>query len=159
MENIAKGLIDERKNVVSRLRDYEKIYRELKAMLFNIDSTLRHFGYYPDGGVAPKKPMSSGLFYQGEMPRLVLSILRENPDGIGLRYIVEAVCHRKGWDTYDERFSCELRLKVSRSLDYATNFEGNRQVFLHSRVWRGSHPCLHPYIFHGRLAAHLPSGR
>ena len=117
MESVAKSLIEERRNIVSRLRDHEKICRELKATLSNIDSTLRHFGYYPDGGKAPKKPMSAGLFYKGEMPRLVLSVLRDNPDGIGLRYIVEAVCHRKGWDTDDERFNAELRLKVSRTLD------------------------------------------
>ena len=117
MEIVAKNLIDERKNVVSRLRDHEKICRELKGTLHNIDKTLRHFGYYPDGAVAPKKPMSAGLFYKGEMPRLILSILRENPEGVGLRYIVEAVCHRKGWESDDERFNRELRLKVSRTLD------------------------------------------
>ena len=117
MENVTKSLIDERRNVVSRLRDHEKICRKLKATLFNLDKTLRHFGYYPDGAIAPKKPMSARLFYKGERPRLVLAILRDHPEGIGLRYIVETVRHRKGWETDDERFNRELRLKVSRTLD------------------------------------------
>ncbi|MEO1150715.1 MAG: hypothetical protein AAFW83_06955 [Pseudomonadota bacterium] len=117
MEIVAKNLIDERKNVVSRLRDHEKICRELKTTLTHTDATLRHLRYYPDGAIDPKKQMSAGLFYKSEMPRLVMSILREKPDGIGLRYIVEAICHRKGWDIDDERFNAELRVKVSRTLD------------------------------------------
>ena len=117
MEQVAKSLMDERRNVVSRLRDHQKICHDLTTTISHIDATLRHLGYYPDGATAPKKPLTAGLFYKGEMSRLVLSVLRENPDGIGLRYIVEAICIRKGWETDDKRFNRELRLKVSRTLD------------------------------------------
>ncbi|WP_428410465.1 hypothetical protein [Hyphococcus sp.] len=82
-----------------------------------MDATLFHLGYYPDGTEAPKKPMAAGLFYQGELPRIMLTLLRKNPDGLALRTIVEMVCQQKGWETDDTRFNRELRLKISRTLD------------------------------------------
>ena len=117
MEPVAKTLISERKNVLSRLRDHEKIVCDLRTTISNLDATLFHLGYYPDGALAPKKSMAAGLFYKGELPRIVLTLLRRNPDGLGLRHIVRMICEQKGWETDDKRFNRELRLKVSRTLD------------------------------------------
>ena len=117
MESVAFTLIKERKNVLSRLRDHEKIVCDLKTTIANLDATLFHLGYYPDGALAPKKPMAAGLFYQGELPRIVLTLLRKHPNGLGLREIVELVCEQKGWEKDDKRFNRELRLKISRTLD------------------------------------------
>ncbi|MEM9014538.1 MAG: hypothetical protein AAGB02_05460 [Pseudomonadota bacterium] len=61
--------------------------------------------------------MAAGLFYKGELPRIVLKLLRENPDGLGLKAIVQKVCQQKGWETDDKRFNRELRLKISRTID------------------------------------------
>ena len=117
MEPVAHALIKERKNVLSRLRDHEKIVCDLRTTISNLDATLFHLGYYPDGGFAPKKPMAAGLFYRGELPRIVLTILRKHPDGAGLRLLVELICEQKGLEKDDKRFNRELRLKVSRTLD------------------------------------------
>ncbi len=117
MEPVAQALISERKNVLSRLRDHEAIVCDLKTTLAHIDATLFHLGYYPDGAEAPKKTMAAGLFYTGELPRIVMQLLRAHPEGLGLREIVDRVCFQKGWDNDHERFNRELRLKVSRTLD------------------------------------------
>lgn len=118
MEMVAASLIKERKNVLSRLRDHERIVCDLQTTIAHIDATLFHLGYYPDGALAPKKPMAAGLFYKGELPRIVLTLLRKHPDGISLRDLVEMVCDQKGWENDDKRFNRELRLKISRALDH-----------------------------------------
>lgn len=116
-EIIVSTLIKERRNVLARLRDHENIVCDLKTTIGHIDATLFHLGYYPDGSEAPKKSMAAGLFYQGELPRIVLTLLRKHPDDLGLRALVEMVCHQKGWEADDTRFNRELRLKISRTLD------------------------------------------
>ncbi|MGE0184132.1 MAG: hypothetical protein AB7F91_17850 [Parvularculaceae bacterium] len=116
-EPIVSALIKERRNVLARLRDHEAIVCDLKTTLSHMDATLFHLGYYPDGAEAPKKPMAAGLFYNGELPRIMLTLMRKNPDGLALREIVEMVCQQKGWETDDTRFNRELRLKISRTLD------------------------------------------
>ena len=63
------------------------------------------------------KPMAAGLFYHGELPRIISRLLREHPDGLTLKSTVEMVCRQKGWDIDDTRFVREIRLKVSRTLD------------------------------------------
>ena len=117
MEIVASTLIKERRNVLARLRDHENIVYDLKTTLAHIDATLFHLGYYPDGADAPKKSMAAGLFYQGELPRILMKLLREHPDGLALREMVQMVCTQKGWDTDHDRFNRELRLKISRTLD------------------------------------------
>ncbi|MEX6632325.1 hypothetical protein [Hyphococcus lacteus] len=117
METVVKSLINERRNVVSRLRDHENIVYDLRTTVSHIDATLYHLGYYPDGQEAPKKSMAAGLFYKGELPRIILTQLRKHPDGLGLRHLVELICDQKGWEKTDKRFNRELRLKISRSLD------------------------------------------
>lgn len=117
MEIVASTLMKERRNVLARLRDHEGIVCDLKTILAHIDATLFHLGYYPDGAEAPKKSMAAGLFYQGELPRILMKLLRVHPDGVALRELVQMVCTQKGWDTDHDRFNRELRLKISRTLD------------------------------------------
>lgn len=117
MEIVVSSLVKERRNLVSRVRDHEAILQDMKRTLVHIDHTLRHLGYYPDGTEAPKKNMAAGLFYTGELPRIILSLLREHSDGLPLKDILHLVCVQKGWDTDHHRFNKELRLKISRCLD------------------------------------------
>ncbi|MFC3302419.1 hypothetical protein [Parvularcula lutaonensis] len=103
--------------MLSRLRDHEAIVADLRTTLSHLDATLFHLGHYPDGEPAPKKPMAAGLFYHGELPRLILRMLRQHPKGLGLKTMVEMMNAQKGWAGDDERFNRELRLKISRTLD------------------------------------------
>lgn len=68
MEPVALALIKERKNVLSRLRDHERIVCDLQTTVAHIDATLFHLGYHPDGALAPKKPTAAGLFYTPHSP-------------------------------------------------------------------------------------------
>ena len=117
MDQVTSQLVKERRNVVSRIRDHETILQDMKRTLNHLDATLRHLGYYPDGTEAPKKNMAAGLFYTGELPRIILKLLRDHPEGLPLKEIVRLVCVQKGWDTDHQRFNQELRLKISRALD------------------------------------------
>ena len=117
MEHIVSGLIDERRTVAARLRDHMEEVQSLERLLTGIDEVLRHYGHYPDSKEKPKQKLSIGAFYKGELPRLVVSILSEAPDGLPTRDIVTAVCHRKSWRANDKAITDDLRHKVSRVLD------------------------------------------
>lgn len=76
--------------------------------------------------------MAAGLFYQGELPRIVLGLLRKHPEGLGLRFLVEMICDQKGWERDDTRFNRELRFLLLRSelvlirLSWARSHHGTR---------------------------------
>jgi len=70
MEPVAQALINERKNVLSRLRDHERIVCDLQTTIAHLDATLFHLGYYPDGAFAPRNRGRQGCFILANYPAL-----------------------------------------------------------------------------------------
>ena len=116
MDLVVAGLVKERRNVLSRLRDHERLCRELELSLVTLDATLKHFGHKPDGSYIPKQALSAGLFYTGELPSMVLRILRDS-GGLTLPDLLSEICRQKGWETDNQPLRKAIRAKVTKLLN------------------------------------------
>ncbi|NHK26673.1 hypothetical protein FF098_001970 [Parvularcula flava] len=134
MDNVISELLKERDALRARIRDHERKAYEMRQTLKSLDATLIHLGHTGPGFEDPaKRKLTDGLFYSGELPRMLMRVLRANPDGLTLRKMTEQVCAEKGWELDDARFYGAVSSKVSRNLD---KYKKRGLVELYDGAWR-----------------------
>ena len=124
MENdpVIHGLLRRRSEIAGSIVHLESQVSNLRADLLHLDSTLRILGCdVADLSLPVRKACTSGLFHRKELSRLVVSLLRENTDGLQACEIAIAISRDKGWETDDKRFQVALTDKVSRALSKLKN--------------------------------------
>ena len=138
-DKVISGILKEREALRGRIRDVECQAGKMRETLHHIDATLRHLGYETAklSSRKTKKPLASGLFYTGELPRMILRILRAHPNGLQLRSLCEQICAEKGWQIEEPNFYPALSEKVGRTL---TKYRAKGAIDRHGRqgesVWR-----------------------
>jgi hypothetical protein len=96
--HVVSALREKRAELSGEVRKIEKTLHRLKVMLQSIDNTIRVFS--PDldpATIEPKRPRHrSGLFKQGELPRLCADQLRASDGPISAQDMMHAICAAKG---------------------------------------------------------------
>jgi hypothetical protein len=98
------ALIEKRAEMSGEIAQLEERLGQLRASLVHLDSTIRLFEptFRPEV-IAPKaKRERAGWFSEGDLPRIVLDILRLAPEPLTVREITLVVMERRGFSANDE---------------------------------------------------------
>ena len=116
--HVISGLLDKRAHVAGEILHAETALKERRAQLIALDVVIRMF--VPDCDpetIPPIRPKASpNLFFKyGELPRLVINILRKAGEPLLLDQVVNAVIDAKGL-TVDRKVRRHIRDTVRVAL-------------------------------------------
>lgn len=108
------ALKDKRARLAGELIEARKRIADLQADIKTLDAALKIFGHATE--VKPIKPRTV-LFARNELKRLIIAIMRENPDLKSNREIAEEIIRRKDWEmTPDFIRNIQNRVKDCRKM-------------------------------------------
>lgn len=109
------ALMRRRNELAGEVKHFQDMAEAKRRDLDHINQTLVIMGY-PVPGTKPKAVRTSGLFFKGELPRMILEQLRTAPEGITARQIAVQITEAKLWEP-EPNFMSALTAKVGRQLD------------------------------------------
>jgi hypothetical protein len=114
---VISGLLDKRAHVAGEIFHVEGALKQRREQLIALDVVIRMF--VPDCDpetIPPIKPVSPNLFFKyGELPRLVIGVLRKAEGPMLLDQVVNAVTEAKGL-TVDRKIRRHIRDTVRVAL-------------------------------------------
>ena len=114
---VISGLRDKRARIAGEIHQAEGALKQRRKQLATLDAVIRMFTPNCDPDMIPPiKPVSRNLFFKyGQLPRMILSILREAEGPMALDRIVDTVIEAKDL-TVDRRVMQHIRDTVRATL-------------------------------------------
>src|SRR5919205_2011165 len=112
------ALVRKRAEVAADVVACEERLKQLRADLFHLDAALRLLdpSARPDGIAAKRSRRQNGWFSTGELPRIVLDVLREAPEPLTVPEVALAVMERRGLDAGDKAAVRVVEKRVDAAL-------------------------------------------
>lgn len=114
---VISGLRDKRARIAGEIHQTEGVLKQRREQLATLDAVIRMFSPDCDPDMIPPiKPVSRNLFFKyGQLPRLIMKVLREAEGPMALERIVDTVIEAKGL-TVDSRVMRHIRTTVRATL-------------------------------------------
>lgn len=111
------GLLLHRSQVAGEVEFHRAKAQQAAELVGSVDRVLRSLGYEANDITAPPtRVQAAGLFRRGELSRLIMSALREAPEGLTVHAIADMICAERGWETDDQKWMTAFRSKIGRAL-------------------------------------------
>lgn len=114
---IYHALMRRRSEIAGQINHLERLVAKAKTEIKHLDATLAIMGYdVPNIKFRAKTTGTAGLFHRGELGRLIVTILRESPNGATIPEIAMQIATDKAWETADKRFITALVDKIGKRM-------------------------------------------
>jgi hypothetical protein len=130
--DIIASLKAKRTAILSEAATLEERLRQIRVSVDHIDGTLALYGLDPFPKITGRR---AGLrFHRAELPRTILRLLRDAPNGLTTRNMAERIVAAKEWDGADDKLLGALIQRIGGAL-YKLKQRGYVESALETGGW------------------------